>query len=186
MTDPTLSNDMLVRAYMPAGENGERGEQLQTALVSLGGFASWITTTVAQNVASVAQVVLTLSKTVAQLQMDAVTQGKSLAALASAEAADAAAAAIAALKAKLPDPMPVSVSFSGLLALGKQTKTVTGLAAVKKGDRIVPTAAAALPGNLMLGAAFAPADGQVSIEFGVLAAVTLQSVSVPIMLTVLR
>lgn len=184
MSDPTLSNDMLLRAFMPAADGGQKGARLQTVLVSLGGFTSWITATVAQNVASVAQIVLTLSKAVAQIQTDAATQRNSLAALASAEAADA--AAIAALKAKLPDPITASVSFSGLITVGKQTKTVTGLASVKKGDRIVPTAATALPGNLMLGAAYAPADGQVSIEFGALAAVTLQAVSVPLTLTVLR
>lgn len=170
MADPTLSNDMLLRAFMPAPDGGQKGARLQTVLVSLGGFASWITTAVAQNVASIAQIVLTLSQAVKDLQSSSVTDG----------------AAIAALKAKLPDPIATSVTFSGLLAVGKQTKTVTGLASVKKGDRIVPTATAALPGNLMLGAAYAPADGQVSIEFGVLAAVTLQAVSVPLVLTVLR
>ncbi len=170
MADPTLSTDMLVRAFMPAPDTGQQGARLKTVLVSLGALASWMTTTVAQNAATVAQVVMTLSQAVKDLQ--------------SASATDE--AAISTLKAKLPDPIAASVSFSGLLAVGKQTKTVTGLTSVKKGDRIVPTATAALPGNLMLGAAYAPADGQVSIEFGVLAAVTLTAVQVPLVLTVLR
>lgn len=90
------------------------------------------------------------------------------------------------MASRLPAPIATSVAFSGVLAVGKQVKTVTGLSDVKAGDRLIATPGAALPGNLMLGAVRAPADGQVAIEFGVLAAVTLNTVTVPIALTVLR
>ena len=91
-----------------------------------------------------------------------------------------------ALEAKPEEVVPFSGTIiTGTLAIGTKTFTVTGLAGLKAGERILVEPASAWPAGLVFAGAWVPADGTAEITLAALVALTA-SKTIPLAITALR